>query len=47
MKKICMVVLDGFGYSDNKLGNAVMMAPPTNFLNLWKIIIIILSRIEK
>ena len=20
----------------NKLGNAVMMAPPTNFLNLWK-----------
>ena len=36
MKKICMVILDGFGYSDNKLGNAVMMAPPTNFLNLWK-----------
>ncbi len=31
-----MVILDGFGYSDNKLGNAVMMAPPTNFLNLWK-----------
>ncbi len=36
MKKICMVVLDGFGYSDNKLGNAVMMAPPNNFLELWK-----------
>ena len=36
MKKICMVILDGFGLSDNKLGNAVMMAPPTNFLELWK-----------
>ncbi len=35
MKKICMVVMDGFGYSDNKLGNAVMMAPPRNFLKLW------------
>ncbi len=35
MKKICMVILDGFGYSENKLGNAVMMAPPTHFLELW------------
>ena len=36
MKKICMVVLDGFGYSDNTLGNAVMMAPPNHFLDMWK-----------
>ncbi len=35
MKKICMIVMDGFGYSDNKLGNAVLMAPPRNFLDLW------------
>ncbi len=36
MKKILMVVLDGFGWSDNTLGNAVQMAPPNNFLELWK-----------
>lgn len=35
MKKICMVILDGFGWSDNTLGNAVKMAPPNNFLHLW------------
>ncbi len=35
MKKICMVILDGFGYSDNKLGNAVMMSNPRHFLDLW------------
>ncbi len=35
MKKICMVILDGYGFSDNTLGNAVKMAPPTNFLELW------------
>jgi len=36
MKKICMIILDGFGLSDNTLGNAVKMAPPNNFMELWK-----------
>ena len=36
MKKICMVILDGFGYSDNELGNAIKMAPATNFNELWQ-----------
>ena len=36
MKKILTVILDGFGWSDNTLGNAVKMAPPDNFLELWK-----------
>lgn len=36
MKKILMVILDGYGWSDNELGNAVKMAPPTHFLELWK-----------
>lgn len=35
MKKILMVVLDGYGWSNNTLGNAVKMAPPNNFLELW------------
>jgi len=35
MKKICMIILDGYGFSDNTLGNAVKLAPPTNFLELW------------
>ncbi len=28
--------MDGFGWSDNTLGNAVQMAPPRHFLELWK-----------
>ncbi len=35
MKKVCMVILDGFGLSDNTHGNAVKMAPPNNFNELW------------
>lgn len=35
LKKICMVILDGYGWNDNTLGNAVKMAPPNNFLELW------------
>lgn len=35
MKKVLTIILDGFGWSDNALGNAVKMAPPTNFLDLW------------
>jgi len=31
-----MVILDGFGYSDNELGNAIKMAPATNFNELWQ-----------
>ena len=34
MKKVLTVVLDGYGWSDNTLGNAVKMAPPNNFLEL-------------
>jgi len=30
-----MVILDGYGWSDNTFGNAVKMAPPNNFLELW------------
>ncbi len=36
MKKILTVVLDGFGLSDNTLGNAITQANPENILNLWK-----------
>ena len=36
MKKILTVILDGFGWSENTLGNAVQMAPPNNFLELWR-----------
>ena len=35
MKKILTIVLDGYGWSDNPLGNAVKMAPPTHFQELW------------
>ena len=36
MKKILTVVLDGFGLSDNTLGNAIIESNPENILNLWK-----------
>lgn len=35
MKKVLTVVLDGYGWSDNPLGNAVKMAPPVHFQELW------------
>ncbi len=35
MKKILTIVLDGFGFSDNNQGNAIKLANPDNFLNLW------------
>ena len=35
MKKILTVVFDGFGISDNNLGNAVKIANPVNFYELW------------
>ena len=35
MKKVLTIVLDGFGWSDNPLGNAVKMAPPVHFQEIW------------
>ena len=35
MKKVLTIVLDGYGWSDNPLGNAVKMAPPVHFQELW------------
>ena len=35
MKKILTVVLDGFGFSDNTLGNAITLSNPENILNMW------------
>lgn len=36
MKKILMIVLDGFGYREEEHGNAIKLANPVNFNNLWK-----------
>ncbi len=36
MKKILMVILDGFGYREEKHGNAIIDAEPKNIYNLWK-----------
>ena len=36
MKKILTVVLDGFGYREEEHGNAIKLANPVNFNNLWK-----------
>ena len=36
MKKVLMVVLDGFGYSDNTNGNAIKDAKMVHFEDLWK-----------
>lgn len=35
MKKILTIVFDGFGFNDGKLGNAVQLANPVTFLELW------------
>jgi len=35
MKKVLTIVLDGFGYREEKHGNAIWDADPKNFLNLW------------
>ena len=34
MKKVLTVILDGFGIREEKKGNAVKLANPTNFINL-------------
>jgi 2,3-bisphosphoglycerate-independent phosphoglycerate mutase len=35
MKKILTIILDGFGYSEETRGNAIVTANPKNFNNLW------------
>lgn len=35
MKKILTVVLDGFGFSENTLGNAITLSNPENILAMW------------
>ena len=35
MKKIMMVILDGFGYREEKEGNAILNADMTNYMTLW------------
>ena len=35
MKKILTIILDGFGMREEIKGNAIKLAKPTNFINLW------------
>lgn len=35
MKKILTIILDGFGYREEKHGNAIIDADPKNFNNIW------------
>ncbi len=35
MKKVLTIILDGFGYREEKQGNAIWEADPKNFLRLW------------
>lgn len=34
--KVVLVVLDGWGYSEEKTGNAIALAKLPNFTNLWQ-----------
>lgn len=34
-KTTALIILDGFGYTQRKEGNAIFAAPATNFFNLW------------
>lgn len=36
MKKILTIILDGFGYREEEIGNAITSAKPANFEKLWK-----------
>lgn len=36
MKKILTIILDGFGYREEKRGNAIKLAEPQNFEMLWR-----------
>jgi len=35
-KKVCLIILDGWGFSLNRAGNAIFLAGPRNFDNLWQ-----------
>ncbi len=35
MKKILTIILDGFGMREETTGNAIKLAKPTNFINIW------------
>ena len=36
MKKMLTIILDGFGMREDATGNAIKLAKPENFENLWK-----------
>ena len=36
MKKVLLTIIDGFGYREEKKGNAVIAANPENIINLWE-----------
>ena len=36
MKKVLLTIIDGFGYREEKKGNAVIAANPSNIISLWK-----------
>ncbi len=36
MKKVLLTIIDGFGYREEKKGNAIIAANPENIINLWK-----------
>lgn len=36
MKKVLLTIIDGFGYREEKKGNAVIAANPANIISLWK-----------
>jgi 2,3-bisphosphoglycerate-independent phosphoglycerate mutase len=35
MKKVVLLILDGWGYREEKEHNAVLLSNPQNFLKLW------------
>jgi 2,3-bisphosphoglycerate-independent phosphoglycerate mutase len=36
LKKVLLTIIDGFGYREEKKGNAVIAANPENIISLWK-----------
>ena len=36
MQKVLLTIIDGFGYREEKKGNAIITAHPENIINLWK-----------
>ena len=35
-EKVLLTIIDGFGYREEKKGNAIIAANPENIINLWK-----------